>query len=89
MFVMIDSVRNSLKQDFMSSTQDMAYLVGPGVILITFSADSRLLLSCVDEDQDKFPFLDQNVTTTSTGPSSASLECNNNLNRALFRITGM
>jgi len=44
------NVRSSWKQE------DMAYLVSPGVILLTFSADSRPLLSSGDEDPDKLPF---------------------------------
>ena len=55
-----DSVRNSSKQDFMSSTWETACLVGPGVILMTFSVNSRLVLSSGDEDEDKLTFLDRN-----------------------------
>lgn len=40
--VWIGSIRNSAKQDLMSSVWDVAYLVGHGVILMTFSLDSPL-----------------------------------------------
>lgn len=62
----------SSKQDL--SVWDMAHLVGPGVILITLSADRLPLPSDGDEDQDKFPFFDWKATG-SAGSSSLSLDC--------------
>ncbi len=67
----IGSARNRLKHDFMSSMRDVAYFVNPGVIFMTFSVDNLPFFSVGDDDQDKFPSFDQNVTSTSAGPSKS------------------
>ncbi len=48
-----------------------AYFVNPGVIFMTFSVDNLPFFSVGDDDQDKFPSFDQNVTSTSAGPSKS------------------
>ncbi len=47
------------------------YFVNPGVIFMTFSVDNLPFFSVGDDDQDKFPSFDQNVTSTSAGPSKS------------------
>lgn len=60
----VDSGKKSWKLDLMSSTWDVTYRVGPGVIFMFFSL-TLLSLSCGDEDQSKCPLLDWTVSSGS------------------------
>ncbi len=67
----IGSARNRLKHDFMSSMRDCGIFCQPWCHLMTFSVDNLPFFSVGDDDQDKFPSFDQNVTSTSAGPSKS------------------
>ena len=59
----MDSGKKSWKLDLMSSTQDITYRVGPGIILLMFSTLALPPLSWEEEYQSKLPPLDGNVTS--------------------------
>ena len=68
----MDSGKKSWKLDLMSSTRDVAYRVGPGVILMIFSPLALPPLSWGDEYQRKLLPLDWNVTSGVSSPGASS-----------------
>ena len=68
----MDSGKKSWKLDLMSSTRDVAYRVGPGVILMIFSPLALPPLSWGDEYQIKLPSLDWNSTSGVSSPGASS-----------------
>lgn len=74
----MESGKRSWKLELMSSTRDVAYRVGPGIIFMMFSTLALCPLSWGNEDQNKCPLLDWNVSSgaCSSGQSPQSLDQN-------------